>query len=66
MSGPVGVLLHCPYCGRALPHLHSEGDWHFYHCWSCGPMTLPSDGRIRLGKATDYQACKADDGKHGT
>ena len=66
MSGSAGVPLNCPYCGELMAHLLSEEDWHFYHCETCGPITLPPDGLIRRTKASDYPVTKPDDRKHGT
>jgi hypothetical protein len=62
----IGVPLNCPYCGRALEHLHSEDDWHFYQCAQCGPITLPPNGLIRRSEASDYAVSKPDERKHGT
>ena len=37
----------CPYCGIAKPYLYAthgqvskKGDWHLYHCSSCGGMVM--------------------------
>jgi hypothetical protein len=47
------VPLNCPLCGRAMVPRRSMNDWHFYQCWTCGPITLPPDGLMRPTKATD-------------
>jgi hypothetical protein len=61
-----GIPLNCPYCGRLMAYFLSEGDWHFYDCEKCGPITLLPDGLMRRSEVTDSAVRKPDVKKHGT
>ena len=41
-----GISPNCPYCGRGVRYVRSDGDTHFYKCPRDGPLILPPNGRL--------------------
>jgi hypothetical protein len=48
---PPKLQLNCPYCGKPVTHVPSDGPTSYYQCDTDGLLKLPPDGDMR--KATD-------------
>ncbi|HEX7895040.1 MAG TPA: hypothetical protein VF447_12670 [Terriglobales bacterium] len=44
---PPELPVQCPYCGKRVALVPSDGDVAYYECETDGLLILPPDGRLR-------------------